>query len=100
MQEHNVDYLVHGPGMSTVYLVSPQNPRAHKNLTDNVGEDAQWMGNSLAVEHRYIGPLAEQLVLDGWTVKGAPMSEMEAYRTWPARAKAARERAEQGVQHA
>jgi hypothetical protein len=61
------DYLVSGGG--SVYLIHPQNEQAKENLLAGAPEDAQFLGNALAVEHRYIGPLVEQLREEGWVVR-------------------------------
>jgi hypothetical protein len=38
-------------------------------MTDHVQADAQWFGNSLVVEHRYIGALVEGIANDGLRVR-------------------------------
>ena len=62
-----VDFVVSGGG--TVYLVTPQNDAALEHLTENVSDEAQWLGTGLAVEHRFINTLAEQLMANGWVVE-------------------------------
>jgi hypothetical protein len=67
MAKQTADYEISGGG--TVYLITPLNDEAKQNLVDNVSDEAQWLGNSLAVEHRYIESLVEQLKSEGWTVR-------------------------------
>ncbi len=63
----NADFEVMGGG--TVYLVAPLNQDA-KNFLESVAPDeAQFLGNNLAVEHRYISGFVEQLRNDGWSVR-------------------------------
>lgn len=61
------DYRVEGGG--TVYLVRAMNQAALDNLKEGVSDEAQWMGRAVAVEHRYIVPLVEQLRAEGWEVR-------------------------------
>lgn len=53
----------------SVWLCRPNNEEARRLLdrrTDDTG--AQWFGNALAVEHRYVADLAIRLEEDGYTV--------------------------------
>ena len=61
------DFRVTGGG--TIYLVHPLNKHAAKHLKENVQEDAQWMGDALAVEHRYIVDLIIALRQHGYEVE-------------------------------
>jgi hypothetical protein len=61
------DYVVHNHG--SLFLFEPQSDEAAKNLRDNAQEDAQFFGQSLAVEPRYALDLASQLVTEGWEVE-------------------------------
>ena len=63
------DYIVTGRPGDTVFLVTAQNEQARANLEENVSEESQWLGVGLAVEHRYIADLIEQLREEGWTVE-------------------------------
>lgn len=62
------DFVVSNHG--SIFLFTPLTDAAREHLTDNVGDDAQWFGPALAVEHRYAAPLAEQLRDFGWDVRG------------------------------
>jgi hypothetical protein len=53
----------------TLYLLRPLHQRARAHLEANVQSGASWFGPSLAVEHRYIRPLVEQLVEEGFRVR-------------------------------
>lgn len=61
------DYSVENHG--SIFLFRCHNPEAEKNLRDNVEDTAGWMGNALAVEHRYAFDLAAQLREEGWVVE-------------------------------
>ncbi len=61
------DYIVENHG--TIFLFLPQNEAAKQNLIDNVEDTAGWLGDALAVEHRYAYDLAEQLLKEGWEVE-------------------------------
>lgn len=65
--EPGPDYRVSGGG--SIYLVHPQNDAAAKWLSDHVSDEASWLGRGLAVEHRYIGDLVENLRNDGFEVR-------------------------------
>ena len=45
--------------MPSVYLITPLTPECEDWLKENVSEDAMYLGNSLAVERRYL----ENLIL-------------------------------------
>lgn len=56
------DIQVSGSGpMTTVYLFTPLTKRGARVLKAVVGDDAQWLGGSLAVEHRFARDLADGL---------------------------------------
>jgi len=61
------DFRISGGG--TVYLFRPTTTEAYQHLEAHVGGDAQWVGFSLAVEHRYVEDLAARLRADGFTVE-------------------------------
>lgn len=54
----------------SIFLVEPVSPAAWTWLTDNVGDNVQYFGGNLVVEHRYIGPLVEGMLEDGLVVRG------------------------------
>ena len=60
------DFVVFGSG--SVYLVHPRTDAASDHLRRVVGEDAQFLGNAVAVEHRYVGDFVAALAEDGYTV--------------------------------
>lgn len=60
------DFLFENHG--SIWLVRPQNEEARQHLEDHTAEDAQWLGNALAVEHRYVPGLAEGLNNEGYSV--------------------------------
>ena len=53
----------------SLFLVRPTHGSALDFLQERVGDDAQWLGNALAVEHRYIASLVAQLREEGWDVR-------------------------------
>ena len=61
------DYEVSGGG--SLYILTPLNSEAKSNLEAGVGEEAQWWAGGVAVEHRYIVPLVEQLRSEGWVIR-------------------------------
>ena len=61
------DYEVSGGG--SLFIVTPLNANARENLEAGVGEEAQWWAGGVAVEHRYISNLVEQLREEGWSVR-------------------------------
>ena len=62
------DFVVSGGG--SVYLVHPLTDDARSHLLRVVGEEAQFLGNAVAVEHRYIADFVAALAEDGFTVAG------------------------------
>lgn len=65
-KKRTFDFSVEGGG--TIYLLRPLTHRAHLILEERIGMDAQWMGGAVAVEHRYIDPIIEDLISEGYTV--------------------------------
>lgn len=63
-----VDAVVSGGG--SVYLVTPLTPVAKRWIRENVQSDAQYLGNGLAVEWRYIEDLVNGMREAGLAVKG------------------------------
>ena len=49
----------------TVYLVRPLSPEGEEWLDENTPDDAPRLGNSLAVEWRYIDDILSGMLLDG-----------------------------------
>lgn len=61
------DYEVSGGG--SLFILTPLNTDARENLENGVGEEAQWWAGGVAVEHRFIGGLVDQLRAEGWVVR-------------------------------
>lgn len=61
------DFTIRNEG--TIFLVTPSSQEALQHLIDNTGEEAQFFGKSLVVEHRYIGDLVTGLRDNGWSVE-------------------------------
>jgi hypothetical protein len=53
----------------SIFLVTPHSTEAKAWIDENVSEDAQFLGNRLAVEHRFIDNLVEGMRGDGLTVE-------------------------------
>lgn len=63
------DFSIEGSGrFCTVYLLRPLTPRAFEWIDEHISEDHQTLGNAIAVQTRYIGPIAEGIVADGLIV--------------------------------
>lgn len=66
-QETKVDFLLYGKPHNTVWALSPQTPAAKAWVKEHVEKGALCLGDTIAVEHRYIDQLIEGLVNDGLT---------------------------------
>jgi hypothetical protein len=53
------DFVVRNEG--TIWLFTPLTPAALQFLSEHIQEDAQYFGDSLAVEHRYVEGLLHGL---------------------------------------
>ena len=63
------DFSVEGSGrFCTVYLLRPLTPRAFEWIDEHIPGDAQTLGNAVAVEHRYIGVIADGIAADGLVI--------------------------------
>jgi hypothetical protein len=62
------DFLVTDGG--SVYLVQPLTTAARTYLLRVVGKEAQFLGNAVAVEHRYVGDFVAALAEDGFVIAG------------------------------
>jgi len=60
------DFTVQNEG--SIFLLHPETEKAKEHLIEHVAEDAQWFGDSLVVEHRYIADLVETLKENEFTV--------------------------------
>lgn len=61
------DYTVENHG--SIYLLRPVNDQARQNLDEHTGDEAQFFGDALVVEHRYIAPLCKQLQQEGFIIQ-------------------------------
>jgi len=61
------DYEVSGGG--SLFIVTPLNADAKGNLEAGVGDEAQWFAGGVAVEHRFVVSLVEQLRGEGWVIR-------------------------------
>ena len=63
------DFSIEGEGhFCTVYLLVPLTPAAFDWIEEHIPGDAQRLGTAVAVEHRYIGPIAEGILADGLVI--------------------------------
>lgn len=53
----------------TIFLFTPRTERAEQWMRDNLADHAQFIGPSLAVDHRYAEPLTEGMLEDGLTIE-------------------------------
>lgn len=64
------DFFVTGEGpFTTVYLLHPLTDAAHEWVAEHLPEDAQRLGNAIAVEHRYIRDIVDGARNDGLAVR-------------------------------
>ncbi len=69
MKSNEPDFSIEGGGrFCTVYLLRPLTPVGFDWIEEHIPEDAQRLGNSIAVEHRYVEPIAEGILADGLVV--------------------------------
>lgn len=61
------DFILQGGG--SVYLLCPQTQAAQEWLDDNIGDEAQFLGHNLAVEHRYVEGVISGIQGDGLVVQ-------------------------------
>jgi len=47
-----VDFMIHGGG--TVYVLHPVSQKGERWIANHLQEDAQRLGNAVAIEHRYV----------------------------------------------
>jgi hypothetical protein len=60
------DFSIEGEGrFCSVYLLRPLTPAAFDWIEEHIPEDAQRLGNAVAIEHRYIGAIASQILAEG-----------------------------------
>lgn len=62
------DFELVGGGADTVLLLKPQNDDARQYLDDIVPDDAQFLGESLAIENKYVMDFCVALMADGFNI--------------------------------
>jgi hypothetical protein len=63
------DFSIEGEGrFCGVYLLRPLTPAAFEWIENHIPEDAQRLGNAIAVEHRYIADIVAGIQGDGLAV--------------------------------
>ena len=66
----NPDFSIEGSGrFCTVYLVRPLNSNAEDFLYSRLGEEAQLLGEAVAVETRFLGAIVDDLRSEGFVVR-------------------------------
>jgi len=64
------DFSIEGEGrFCTVYLLRPLTPAAFEWVEQYLPQDAQRLGNAVAVEHRYIAEIVAGIQNDGLAVQ-------------------------------
>lgn len=64
------DFFVTGEGpFTTVYLLHPLTDAAREWVAEHLPEDAQRLGNGIAVEHRFIRDIVDGARNDGLAVR-------------------------------
>jgi len=64
------DLLVTGEGpFTTVYLLHPLTNAAYEWVAEHLPEDAQRLGDAIAVEHCYIGDIVDGARNDGLAIR-------------------------------
>lgn len=53
----------------SIILFTPHTDEAKQWIDDNISDDAQFWGDSLVVEPRYAGPLANGIAGDGLSIQ-------------------------------
>jgi hypothetical protein len=66
MEENMSDYSFENHG--SLFLVHSHTPEALAHLKSHVDENAQWLGQALAVEHRFAYDLSLALQDDGFQI--------------------------------
>ncbi len=62
-----VDFLCENHG--SIFLLRPLSQPAQSWIEENLPSDAQWFGNGVVVEHRYIWAILEGIQNDGLAVQ-------------------------------
>jgi hypothetical protein len=53
----------------SIVLIRPLTADVERWLEEHTADDAQWFGNALACEPRYVGPIVEALIAEGWVAQ-------------------------------
>jgi hypothetical protein len=61
------DFLCENHG--SIFLLRPVTQSAHSWIDEHLPSDAQWFGNGVVVEHRYIWAILEGIQNDGLAVQ-------------------------------
>lgn len=61
------DFEVYGGG--SLYMLQPLNATAKEFLYARLGDEAQFLGEAVAVEHRYISDIVANLREEGFVVR-------------------------------
>ncbi len=65
--ETQTDFEVQNHG--SIFLLCPLTDEARKWIEESLPGDIQWFGDNVAVEHRYIRDIVEDIEIDGLTVQ-------------------------------
>lgn len=66
-RRERTDLLIHGGG--SVYLLRPATAAGSVWIAMHIPFDAQWLGDAVVVEHRYIGDIVAGAFADGLRVR-------------------------------
>ena len=61
--------MFHVEDLGTLILIRPLTDRVEEWLREHVSEDAQYFGNALVVEPRYLASLVEGMFEEGFAVQ-------------------------------
>jgi hypothetical protein len=61
------DFLCENHG--SIFLLRPLSQPAQSWINENISSDAQWFGNGVVIEHRYIWAILEGIQNDGLAVQ-------------------------------
>ncbi len=59
-EKHKADLKIHGEG--TIFMVHPQTERGRRWIEETAPVDAQFLGNAMAVENRYLEGVIEAAI--------------------------------------
>jgi hypothetical protein len=62
------DFAVHNEG--SIFLLEPLSDDAQNWIEEHIPGDAQYFGNSVAIEHRYVIDVIDGIHADGYTIQG------------------------------